>query len=282
MITAKTQADIEAVVPSLQAWLKPRGLELNLDKTQVVNIQQGFHFLGFSIRHYHGKCLCRPQKEKVLAFLKRIRSWLKQNASISPAAVIHHLNPILRGWGNYYKHGVSKEVFSYADHQIWWAIWRWCRKRHPNKGSRWIARKYFRPFKGQTWAFVTTVTDRAGNRKPLALTRLADIPIQRHVKVKGTSSPDDPTLRDYWNQRQTRYGKTYWDKGSKYYQVAQSQHWRCPVCQDALFNGEALHTHHWKSVKDGGSDREENLIHLHQACHHHLHQHEGSFEKLKA
>ena len=71
-------------------------------------------------------------------------------------------------------------------------------------------------------------------------------------------------------------------KGSKYYQVAQSQHWRCPVCQDALFNGEALHTHHWKSVKDGGSDREENLIHLHQACHHHLHQHEGSFEKLKA
>ncbi len=271
VVTAKTKEDIEAVVPILQAWLKPRGLELNLNKTQILNIQQGFHFLGFSIRHYKGKCLCRPQKDKVLAFLKRIRSWLKHNASISPAAVIHHLNPILRGWGNYYFHGVSKEVFSYVDHQIWWAIWRWCCRRHPNKGRRWIARKYFRPFKGRAWTFVTTVTDRAGNRKPLALVRLAGIPIQRHVKVKGTASPDDPALRDYWNHRQTRKGKTYWDKGSKYYKVAQSQNWRCPVCQDALFNGEALHTHHRKQVKEGGTDTEENLIHLHQACHHHLH-----------
>jgi hypothetical protein len=55
------------------------------------------------------------------------------------------------------------------------------------------------------------------------------------------------------------------------YQVAQSQNWRCPVCQDALFNGEALHTHHLKPVKEGGTDLKENLIHLHQACHHHLH-----------
>ena len=101
VVTAKTKADIEAVVPVLQAWLKPRGLALNMEKTQIVNIQQGFPFLGFSIRHYNGKCLCRPQKEKVLAFLARIRSWLRQNASVSPAAVIYHLNPILRGWSNY-------------------------------------------------------------------------------------------------------------------------------------------------------------------------------------
>ena len=274
VVTAKTKADIEAIVPILQAWLKPRGLELNLDKTQIVNIQQGFHFLGFSIRHYKGKCLCRPQKEKVLTFLERIRSWLKHNASITPAAVIHYLNPILRGWGNYYKHGVSKEVFSYVDHQIWQAIWRWCRRRHPNKGSQWIVRKYYRTFKGRSWTFATTVPDRAGKRKPLTLVRLADIPIQRHVKVKGTASPDDPALRDYWTYRQTRYGKTYWEKGSKYYKVAQSQNWRCPVCNDTLFNGEALHTHHRKQIKAGGSDLEENLIHLHQACHQYLHKNE--------
>jgi RNA-directed DNA polymerase len=92
------------------------------------------------------------------------------------------------------------------------------------------------------------------------MVRLAEIPIQRHVKVKGTASPDDPTLRDYWQHRQTRYGKTYWDKGSKYYRVAQSQNWQCPVCHDLLFNGEALHTHHRVQVKDGGTDKEENLI----------------------
>ena len=131
LITAKSKADIEAILPVLQDWLKVRGLELNWEKTQIVPVQQGCHFLGFTIRHLQHKCLCRPQKEKVKALLKRVRDWLRDNPSVTPAAVIHSLNPILRGWGNYYKHGVSKAVFSYVDSQIWNAIWRWCHRRHP-------------------------------------------------------------------------------------------------------------------------------------------------------
>ncbi|MEM6434793.1 MAG: group II intron reverse transcriptase/maturase [Cyanobacteria bacterium P01_D01_bin.115] len=275
LVTAKTRADIEAVVPVLQAWLKPRGLALNMEKTQIVNIQQGFPFLGFSLRHYNGKCLCRPQKEKVLAFLTRIRRWLKQNASASPAAVIYHLNPILRGWGNYYKHGVSKDVFSYVDHQLWKALWKWCCRRHPNKSKSWIRGKYYRTYQGRTWTFFTYVTDRTGDRKLLTLVRLNRIPIQRHVKVKGTASPDNPELQDYWKHRHTRYGKTYWNKGSKYFKVAQSQNWRCPVCREALFNGEALHTHHRLPLSSGGRENEENLVHLHHTCHRYLHNNEG-------
>ena len=271
VVTAKSKADIEAAVPILQTWLKPRGLALNMEKTQIVNIQQGFPFLGFSIRHYNGKCLCRPQKEKVLAFLARLRSWLKQNASASPAAVIYHMNPILRGWGNYYKHGSSKGVFSYVDHQLWGSLWRWCVRRHPNKSKLWIRRKYYRTFQGRAWTFATHVPDRAGDRKLLTLVCLSKIPIQRHVKVKGTASPDNPELQDYWLYRQTRYGKSYWGSGSKYRKVAQSQNWRCPVCRDALFNGEALHTHHRLPLSDGGRDNEENLVHLHHTCHRFLH-----------
>ncbi|MEM8717318.1 MAG: group II intron reverse transcriptase/maturase, partial [Cyanobacteria bacterium P01_G01_bin.4] len=275
LVTAKTKADIEAIVPILQAWLEPRGLALNIEKTQIVNIQQGFPFLGFSLRHYNGKCLCRPQKEKVLSFLMRIRRWLKQNVSASPAAVIYNLNPILRGWGNYYKHGVSKDVFNYVDHQLWKALWKWCRRRHPNKSKSWVRGKYYRTYQGRTWTFFTHVTDRTGDRKLLTLVRLNRIPIQRHVKVKGTASPDNPELQDYWQHRHTRYGKTYWDKGSKYFKVAQSQNWRCPVCRDALFNGEALHTHHRLPLSSGGTDNEENLVHLHHTCHRYLHNNEG-------
>ena len=271
VVTAKTKADIEAIVPVLQTWLEPRGLALNMEKTQIVNIQQGFPFLGFSLRHYSGKFLARPQKEKVLAFLARLRSWLKQNASASPAAVIYHLNPILRGWANYYKHGASKSVFSYVDHQLWRALWKWCCRRHPNKSKLWVRRKYYRTFQGRAWTFSTDVTDRAGDRKLLTLLCLNKIPIQRHVKVKGTASPDDPELQDYWLYRQTRYGKSYWGRGSKYRKVAQSQNWRCPVCRGALFNGEALHTHHRLPLSDGGRDNEENLVHLHDTCHRYLH-----------
>lgn len=271
LITAKSRNDIETIIPILKQWLAQRGLALNPEKTQIVHVQQGCNFLGFNIRHLGGKCLCTPQKEKVLGLLKGIRDWLKHNTSAKPESVIHHLNPLLRGWGNYYRHGVSKQVFTYVDHKVWKALWRWCCRRHPNKGSKWIVRKYFKFHKGQHWTFHTTVLDRRGKPKTITLMRLADIPIQRHVKVKGKASPDDSTLRDYWNYRQTRYGKTYWEKGSKYYSVAENQQWRCPICGDSLFNGEELQTHHRMSIKEGGTDQAHNLIHLHRICHQQVH-----------
>jgi RNA-directed DNA polymerase len=95
--------------------------------------------------------------------------------------------------------------------------------------------------------------------------------LNSHVKVKGKASPDDPQLTQYWKNRQNQYGKTYWENGSKLYKVAQNQGWQCPGCGEGLFNGEALHTHHVMAVSEGGSDRAENLIHLHKACHQQIH-----------
>ena len=271
LITAKSKTDIEAILPVLQGWLAQRGLELNPDKTQIVHVQQGCDFLGFTIRHLGGKCLCVPQKDKVKAFIQGIRDWLKSNLHATPEVVIKYLNPRLRGWGNYYRHGSSKRVFSYVDSELWKALWRWCCKRHPNKGHKWIAKRYFKSHKGRRWTFYATTINRRGNPTTLTLAKIVDIPIQRHVKVKGNASPDDPSLKEYWQHRQTRYGKSYWDKGSKYYQVGKNQNWQCPVCRDPLFNGEPLHVHHWVRIKDGGTDCVDNLVHLHRACHQHLH-----------
>ena len=64
LITAKSKNDIETIVPILQQWLGERGLALNPDKTQVVPIQKGCNFLGFTIRQLGGKCLCTPQKQR--------------------------------------------------------------------------------------------------------------------------------------------------------------------------------------------------------------------------
>ncbi|MDJ0595977.1 MAG: group II intron maturase-specific domain-containing protein [Pleurocapsa sp. MO_226.B13] len=271
LITAKHKEDIEAIIPVLEQWLSKRGLKLHPDKTQIVHVQQGCHFLGFTIRHLGGKCLCIPQKEKVKTFIQGIRDWLKANTQAKPSSIINHLNPILRGWGNYYRHGVSKRVFSYVDNQIWKALWRWCCKRHPNKGGKWVALKYFKSHRGRKWTFFAITKNRRGQPKTLTLMKVADLPIQRHIKVKGGASPDDPSLHDYWQHRQTRYGKTYWGKGSKYHQVAVAENWRCPVCGDLLFNGEPLHIHHRISIKEGGTDQAENLVHLHKACHQHVH-----------
>lgn len=272
LVTAETKEDIEAIVPIIEAWLKQRGLELNQEKTRITHIEDGVDFLGFHIRQFKGHCYTLPQKEKVHAFLARIRAWLKANASVKPEAVIHTLNPLLHGWGNYYKHGVSKQTFHYVDHQIWQILWRWSCRRHPHKAKRWIANKYFMPPNGPRWTFNTPVETRQGDKKTITLFKLMNIPIERHIKVRGTTSPDDPQLQAYWTRRQTRYGKSYWVRSSKLRYVAQNQNWRCPVCSEHLFNGEQLNTHHKIPLSEGGSDKMDNLMHLHKVCHQHLHQ----------
>ena len=244
-------------------------MELNQDKTKVVEVEQGFNFLGFNIRQYKSTCLIKPQKDKMLTFLRQIQEWLNNNRSAKTEDVIAYLNPVIRGWGNYYRYVVSKEVFSYVDYRIWRMLWRWAVRRHPNKGKKWVARKYYNRPNG--WEFMAKITDRHGENRTTTLVRLSDISIERHVKVKDTSSPDDPTLTAYWQTRKTSQGKSFWEKGSKLYKVAQRQNWKCPICGEHLFNGEELHTHHIVRVKDGGTNQAENLEHLHKSCHRHKH-----------
>lgn len=272
LVTARSRQDLEAIIPSIEAWLAERGLELNKDKTTIGHIDDGVNFLGFHIRRFNGRCYTLPQKEKVHTFLQQIRQWLKRYISATQAAVIHTLNPLLRGWGNYYRHGVSKGMFRYVDDQLWKMLWRWACKRHRNKNKHWIAQKYFMPANGARWTFNATVPTRGGRTKSITLLRLSDMPIVRHIKVKGIASPDDPGLAAYWYARQTRYGRLYWGEGSKLGVIAERQHWRCTGCGTHLFEEESLQTHHKVPVAKGGTDRAENLEHLHTICHQQVHQ----------
>jgi RNA-directed DNA polymerase len=171
-----------------------------------VHVKDGFNFLGFNVRSYNGKCLVRPQKEKVLAFLKGIRTWLKKVKSIPPAAIISHLNPILRGWSNYYKKVNSKEVLTYVEHQVWHAVYHWCLSRHPKKSKHWVLRRYFKYANGRTWTFFGTVRSQLeGGIKDIFLFRPSEIPVKPHIKVAGTASPDDSDLREYWSKRKSKF-----------------------------------------------------------------------------
>lgn len=274
IVTAETKVDIEEIIPVINEALRERGLELNQDKTHITHVGKGLNFLGFHIRQFKGVTLTFPEKEKVLAKLREIRAWLKKNNSTTPENVIGYLNPIIRGFGNFYKVGASKTVLSYFDTEIWKALWRWARRKHRTqdniKGAGWVKKEYFRTYQGRDWTFFAKTQDRRGKPKLIHIYRASSIPIERHVKVKGTSSPDDPNQTQYWKDRQTKYGKSYWPEG-KLRKVAERQKWFCPVCGEHIFNGEELHTHHIVRVKDGGTDEIENLIHLHKPCHQHLH-----------
>jgi RNA-directed DNA polymerase len=278
IITSKTIEEIEEILPRVKHWLAERGLELSTEKTKIVHIDEGFDFLGFNVRSYKEKLLIKPQKEKVLALCKEVGKTIKKMATVRQEILIKKLNPILRGFANYYQRVVSKRTFSYISHRVWQYLWNWCKRRHNKKGLKWVKKKYFHRIKGVDWKFCCMTEGRKGTINPLHLYNIGMTPIVRHTKIAGTNSPFDAELDDYWKKRNTKMGKLQWAKGSKNDLVARNQNYKCPNCGQFLINGEEVETHHIIPVKDGGSNDTENLIHLHTACH----KQEHSKTKFKA
>ena len=271
IVTARDNKSLETAQDLIQAWLSKRGLELSAEKTKITSMEDGFDFLGFNSRHYDGKLLIKPSKKKVLAFCKRIGEEVKNLNGAEQEVIIRKLNPILRGFANHYKGVVSKETFSYISHRVWQYLWRWSKRRHPRKNTKWIRKRYFRTIKGNRWTFACTTSDRRGKDKELILCQIEKTTIERHIKVKGNASPDDPSLKEYWEKRHQKYGKSHLDKGSKPYKIAENQKWKCPLCGEPLFNREEIDIHHIIPVVEGGTDDMENLQHLHKPCHKQVH-----------
>lgn len=265
VVMAKTREAIEEAIPRIKAFLADRGLELNPKKTRIVHKEDGFDFLGFHVQDRKGKLLITPQKEKVKGLLEKVRNWLKTHKHVSPEAVIRTLNPILRGWANYYCSCVAKETFEDVDHQVWKALYLWMRRRHPRKPWWWIQKKYLTRVGKRDHVFFAETRSRKGVKAKTTLTKVASIPIMRHVKVKGTASPFDPSLRQYWEKRSKQ--RAMRTMVARERSIAEAQNWRCEQCREPLGNGEMLELHHRIPISEGGSDTPSNLVWLHQACH---------------
>jgi Group II intron, maturase-specific domain len=147
VITAPTREVLETYArPQVEQFLQERGLALSEAKTRIVHIKEGFNFLGFHIRKFgkQGKLLTVPQKEKVLKHVRATRSYLDAHKQTPAGQVIRELNPVIRGWANYYRHCAAKHVFQKVRHAQWQMLWSWAKRRHPNKRSKWVQARYFR------------------------------------------------------------------------------------------------------------------------------------------
>ena len=135
VITGATHELLEhEVKPLVEAFLRERGLELSQEKTVITHIADGCDFLGQHLRKYHDKLLIKPSAKSIKSVLRKVRAVIKGNKSASAGNLICHLNPIIRGWAMYHRHGVSAKVFQSVDHAIFQSLWRWAKRRHPNKG----------------------------------------------------------------------------------------------------------------------------------------------------
>jgi RNA-directed DNA polymerase len=221
----------EQVKARLAAWLAPRGLAFNEEKTRVVHLDEGCDFLGFEIRRYRGKLLTKPSKEAMRRVRERLAAGVAALHGANAEAVIGRLNPVIRGWAAYYRIGVSKRAFATLDNYAWRLAYKWARRSHPNKPTRWVVTRYFgafNPARRDRWVF--------GNRDSgHYLRKFAWTPIVRHRMVPGTASPDDPALADFWSARRRRSPPPL---GSPLLRLLKAQDGRCPLCGELLLHAD--------------------------------------------
>lgn len=262
----------------LSKWLKEMGLEIKESKTRIAHTfnsiegKAGFDFLGFSIRQYPAgkyqtgkhngkplgfKTLIKPSKTKVQNHLKEIRAIIKTHKSVSQKALVEHLNPVVRGFANYFSTVSSKEIFSTLDHEIFVKLKSWAQRRHPNKTGYWVSNRYWHTIGNNNWVF-----GYAKGEEIIRLQSYSSVPIKRHTKVKGKASPFDGDLI-YWS---TRLGK-HPEMPLRKAKLLKRQKGKCLHCGLYFKDGDLLEIDHIHPKAKGGKDCYENWQLLHRHCH---------------
>ncbi|AKE66641.1 Retron-type RNA-directed DNA polymerase [Microcystis aeruginosa NIES-2549] len=263
----------------IKQWLAEMGLELKPSKTRISHTLEtyddyvGFDFLGFNIRQYqvgkhHGaksskgvklgfKTLIKPSAEKVKSHLKKLGEVVNSQKSSPQDALIKRLNPIIRGWSNYYSSVVSSKTFTDCDYYFFEKLKRWAYRRHPMKNKTWIMRKYWHTEGKDNWVFSTR-----GGKNPFKLARHLDTKIVRYVKVKGDKSPYDGDLI-YWSSRMGKHPEMPPEKAI----LLKRQQGRCAYCGLYFQDGDILETDHIIPKSKGGKNNRDNKQLLHRHCH---------------
>ena len=206
VITGSSKELLEVQVkPLISAFLAERGLEFSQEKTTITHIEDGFDFLGQNVRKYNGKFLTTPSKKNVASFLANIREVIKAHKAVTPGVLVGMLNPKIKGWAMYHRHICAKETFNQVDSAIFKTLWQWCVRRHPDKGKRWIAQKYFSTSAGECggnhWVFFGEMERPDGESRPIALFSASRVRIRRHIKIRAEVNPYSPSWSAYLARR---------------------------------------------------------------------------------
>jgi RNA-directed DNA polymerase len=202
LVMAESKDLLESKIkPAIEDFLKERGLEISQEKTKITHVNQGADFLGFNIRRYGEKLLIKPSKANVKRFLEEVRTIIRTNISSTTAELLRQLNPKIVGWAQYYKHVVSKRIFSKIDDGIYYALKWWIHRRHTNKSRKWKNSRYYRREGFRNWVFSTKIRNKTGMLMDFDLRKMIDTPIERRVKIRRDAAIYDPAYKEYFKKR---------------------------------------------------------------------------------
>jgi RNA-directed DNA polymerase len=257
-----------------EEWLKEMSLELKPSKTRISHTltpyegSVGFDFLGFNIRqhpvgkHQSGcnsqgeklgfKTIIKPSRKKIDLHIKSIGNIIDTYKTAPQEALISKLNPIIRGWCNYYSTVSSKKSFSNCKNIIWLQLRAWARYRTGNFSFKTLD-KYWH-YIGDKLTFSAT--------SGIRLIAHSDTPIKRHVKVRGDKSYFDGDIL-YWSTRKGAHPEL----PKRVTMLLKKYKGRCPECELMFVGDDLIEVDHIITKKDGGTDKFDNLQPLHRHCH---------------
>ena len=267
VVMCETKEQAEKVYELLKVYLEKRGLELPSEKTKVINIWEGFDFLGFTIRRFKtqnsSKLICKPSNESIEKCKYELKDIFKQMIGNNVEQLINRVNPVIIGYANYWSSVVSKEMYSKIDNYVWNRTVKFLKRLHPKKSWKWVVSQYFKPDKtGQSksnWILTDPIT---GNQ----LVKMAWTPIKRHAMVQYDFSPYDKNKKAYFEIRD----KKEFDRNNVAYRrkLAKRQNYICPFCGKSLAeNTKSCETHHRIPRYHGGTGKYKNLWLVHTTCH---------------
>jgi group II intron reverse transcriptase/maturase len=157
VITCKSAAEARAAVEAAGQILKQLGVELHPQKTRIVHVRDGFEFLGYKIKcgkkrlnlperkirsqARQGALYAYPKEQSIRRFMDQVRQRTKRRIPLKTKELIVALNPLLRGWGQYYKRAHVRTLFHRLDGWIVRRIWSHRYKRWRNGGWQKLPKK---------------------------------------------------------------------------------------------------------------------------------------------
>src|SRR6266403_1143286 len=157
VITCKSAAEAQSAVDAAGRVLKQLGVELHPQKTRIVHVRDGFEFLGYKIKRgkrqlnlpaskirsqaRQGAPYAYPKEKSIRRFMDRVRQRTKRRIPLKTKELIAALNPLLRGWGEYYKRAHVRKLFHRLDGWIVRRIWSHRYKRWRNGGWKRLPKK---------------------------------------------------------------------------------------------------------------------------------------------
>ncbi len=265
----------------ISQWLNDMGLELKPSKSRLIHTLEeldgekpGFDFLSFNCRQYKVgkyttgknskgkflgfKTIITPSKGSQKNHYKQIAEVIDRHWGQSQTALIKNLNPIIRGWCNYFRSVNSSKTFSRMNNLIFWKLLKWAKHRHSNKGNKWIVNKYWQSIGGDNWVFAT----RQEESNPLRLLKHSSIDIIRYVKVKGEASPYNGNLV-YWSSKMGKHPEMPVRTAS----LLKKQKGKCAHCELWFNEEDVIETDHIIPKAIGGRNEYKNWQLLHRHCH---------------